>query len=143
VAARPSNGKPAVAALPADKPEAKILFQTYFKSVGPRTYAAQVKLAGNGNHFLVLTEGRRDDATGEVRKSRVFVFSEDFVAFFRQLQEIAQFIRGHPVSDEVKQKRQRYWARKNGDGGAAKGSPESPRPAPTPAAPPRPAARRR
>src|SRR4051812_35560996 len=41
---------------PAAKPEQEILFQNYFKSVGPRTYAAQVKKAGNGNHFLVLTE---------------------------------------------------------------------------------------
>ena len=47
------------------KPEPKILFQQFFKSVGPRTYAAQVKQAANGNHFLVLTEGKRDDKTNE------------------------------------------------------------------------------
>src|SRR4051812_21949153 len=70
---------------PAEKKEAKILFQQYFKSVGPRTYAAQIKEAGNGNHFLVLTEGKRDDATGEVRKTRLFVFSEDFTEVFRML----------------------------------------------------------
>ena len=52
------------------KPEPKILFQTYFKSVGPRTYAAQLKEAGNGNHFLVLTEGKRDDASGDVKRTR-------------------------------------------------------------------------
>src|ERR1700752_5232906 len=63
------------------KAEPKTLFQQYFKSVGPRTYAAQVKEAGNGNHFIVLTEGRRDEKTDEVKKLRLFVFSEDFDAF--------------------------------------------------------------
>jgi hypothetical protein len=97
------------------KPEAEILFQTYFKSVGPRTYAAQVKRAGNGNHFVVLTEGKRDDKTDEIRKTRLFVFSEDFTAFFKMLHEAAIFIRENPVPDDVKKKREQYWA-KNGDG---------------------------
>jgi hypothetical protein len=97
-----------------EKPEAKILFQKFFKSVGPRTYASQVKQAGNGNHFLVLTEGKRDDKTGEVRKTRVFVFGEDFSEFFRMLSETAQFIRANPVPAEIKKKRQRFWAKTNG-----------------------------
>ena len=59
------NGKPPKQ----DKPEDVVLFQKWFKSVGPRTYAAQVKRAGNGNHFLVLTEGKRDPQTNELRKS--------------------------------------------------------------------------
>lgn len=96
------------------KPVAEILYQKYFKSVGPRTYAAQVKKAGNGNHFLVLTEGKRDEKTDEVRKTRLFVFSEDFVEFFKMLHETAKFIREHPVPDDVKQKRQRFWQKKNG-----------------------------
>src|SRR5688572_13535174 len=42
------HGKPAAARKDA---EHEILFQKYFKSVNPqRTYAAQVKKAGNGNH---------------------------------------------------------------------------------------------
>jgi hypothetical protein len=45
---------------PANKPEPKILFQKFFKSLGPRTYAAQVKELANGNQMLVLTEGKRD-----------------------------------------------------------------------------------
>jgi len=98
---------------PGAKPEAEILFQKYFKSVGPRTYAAQLKQAGNGNHFLVFTEGKRDDKTGEVRKTRLFVFSEDFGQFFRMLHETAQFIRENPVPAEVKGKRERYWAKQN------------------------------
>src|SRR5947208_354484 len=81
-----SNAKPLATATRASaggtvagvKPEAKILFQKFFKSVGPRTYAAQIKEAHNGNHFLVLTEGKRDEATNEVRKTRIFIFSEDF-----------------------------------------------------------------
>ena len=94
-----------------DKPEHEILFQTYFKSVGPRTYAAQVKKASNDNHYLVLTEGKRDEKTGEVRKARLFVYSEDFIAFFRMLQETAQFIKANPVAEEVKQRRIKFWAR--------------------------------
>jgi hypothetical protein len=93
------------------KPEAEILFQKYFKSVGPRTYAAQLKQAGNGNHFLVFTEGKRDDKTGDIRKTKLFVFSEDFGEFFRMLHETARFIRENPVPDEVKKKRERFWAK--------------------------------
>jgi hypothetical protein len=98
------------------KPEPDVLFQSYFKSVGPRTYAAQVKRAGNGNHFLVLTEGKRDEKTDEVRKTRLFVFSEDFPAFFRLVQEAAVFIRANPVPEEVKQKRDRFWSKQKQPG---------------------------
>ena len=100
-----ASGKPKV--------EPKILFQSYFKSVGPRTYAAQVKEAGNGNHFLVLTEGKRDDASGDVKKTRLFVFSEDFAEFLDLVNEAAEFIRAHPVPDEVREKRQRFWTKRN------------------------------
>jgi hypothetical protein len=120
------------------KPEAKILFQKYFKSVGPRTYAAQVKEAGNGNHFLVLTEGKRDPETGEVKKTRVFVYSEDFPSYFRMLHETAQFIKAHPVSEEIKIKRQRYWAKKEAET-AATARTAAPRAAVAPATPVRPA----
>ena len=91
------------------KQEPKILFQTYFKSVGPRTYAAQLKQAGNGNHFLVFTEGKRDEKTGELRKVSLFLFSEDFDNFFKLMRETEQFTRAHPVPDEVRQKRQKFW----------------------------------
>lgn len=94
------------------KQESDILFQTYFKSVGPRTYAAQVKRAGNGNHFVVLTEGKRDENSDEVRKTRLYVFSEDFSAFFKMLQETAVFIRANPLPEEIKQKRANYWKKK-------------------------------
>jgi len=99
---------------PPSKPEAEILFQKYFKSVGPRTYAAQVKKAGNGNHFVVLTEGKRDEKTDEVRKTRVFVFSEDFAEFFKMLHEVAVFVREHPVPEDVKRKREKFWSKQNG-----------------------------
>ena len=111
---------PSPAASP--KPEAEILFQKYFKSVGPRTYAAQVKKAGNGNHFVVLTEGKRDEKTDEVRKTRLFVFSEDFGEFFKMLHETAVFIRENPVPEEVKQKREKFWARQR-DGGKSAAEP--------------------
>src|SRR3954463_10491879 len=97
---------------PGNDAEHEILFQQYFKSVGPRTYAAQVKRAGNGNHFLVLTEGKRDEKTDESRKTRLSFCSEDFIPMFKMLQDAAQFIRANPVSDEVKKKRERYWAKK-------------------------------
>jgi hypothetical protein len=101
------------AAANAGKPEHEVLFQKYFKSVGPRTYAVQVKKAGNGNHFLVMTEGKRDERTGELRKTRLFLFSEDFVEFFRMLHETAQFIRQNPVPEKVKARREKFWAKKN------------------------------
>lgn len=94
------------------KEEPKILFQQFFKSVGPRTYAAQVKEANNGNHFLVLTEGKRDEKTGEVRKTRLFVYSEDFVAFFRLMQDTAHHIKDHPLDPKIKAKRDRFWAKR-------------------------------
>lgn len=88
-----------------------ILFQTYFKSVGPRTFAAQMKRAGNGNHYLVFTEGKRDKETNEVRKTSLYVFSEDFVEFFKMLKETAEHVRAHPVPAEVAAKRQQVWKR--------------------------------
>ena len=111
------NGKPA-----GGESQHEILFQKYFKSVNPqRTYAAQVKRANNDNHYLILTEGRRDDATGEVRKTRLFIYSEDFPEFFRMLQETAHFVRANPVPEEVKKKRRQYWAKKERE---AKTAPE-------------------
>jgi hypothetical protein len=93
------------------KPEPPILFQHYFKSAGPRTYAAQVKEASNGNHFLVITDGKRDPKTDEVRKSRIFVFAEDFPAFFRMLHETAQFIKANPVPDSVRRRHEAWLAK--------------------------------
>jgi hypothetical protein len=102
----------------------EILFQKYFKSVNPqRTYAAQVKRASNDNHYLILTEGKRDDATGEVRKTRLFIYSEDFPEFFRMLQDTAHFVRDNPVPEEVKKRRKQFWAKKEREG---KASPEPP-----------------
>lgn len=108
-------GARAVSNGPASRAEHDILFQKYFKSVGPRTYAAQLKRASNGNHYLVLTEGKRDESSGEVRKTRLFFFSEDFVELFKMLQATAQFIKANPVPDEVKKKRDRYWAKKGSE----------------------------
>jgi hypothetical protein len=99
-----SNSQP-----PAQKPEARILFQRYFKSVGPRTYVAQVKEASNGNHFMVLTEGKRDRKTDDVRKTRLFVFSEDFEPFLKMLAEAGAFIKANPVPREVAQRQKKYW----------------------------------
>jgi hypothetical protein len=104
----PANGNSKVNG----KPEPKVLFQKFFKSIGPRTYATQIKELSNGNHLLVITEGKRDEETGEVRKTRVFVYGEDFTAFFRLLHETAAFIRANPLSEEVRRKRDRFWAKK-------------------------------
>jgi hypothetical protein len=126
-AASPRNGSPASAARSAGpKPEHEILFQQYFKSVNPaKTYAAQLKRAGNGNHYLVLTEGKRDESTGEVRKTRVFIYSEDFKEYFKMLQAAAVFIRNNPVPDEVKRKRNRFWAKQAAEPPAPKSDPDA------------------
>jgi hypothetical protein len=79
-----------------DRPEQKILFQKFFKAGQNRTYAAQVKETSGGQPFLVITDGRRDKE-GELRKSYVYVFSENFAEFFRMLQETAQYIKAHPA----------------------------------------------
>ena len=113
----PKSARPAKPASGADH---EILFQQFFKSVGPRTYAAQVKRANNGNHYLVLTEGKRDDATGEVRKTRLFLFSEDFVAFFKLMKGAAEFIKAHPVPADVKTKRDRFCAKQAAEARPAK-----------------------
>lgn len=110
----PSRASSPSASASASRPEPKILFQTFVKSVGPRTYVSQVKESSNGNHFLVLTEGKRDEKTDEVRKTRLFIFSEDFGPFFRMLHETAQFIKANPVPEEVRKKRQAYWSRQAG-----------------------------
>ena len=103
-AKKPPAEKPA-------RPEPEVLFQSYFKSAEARTYAAQVKRASKGNHFLVLTEGKRDPKTDELRKSWVMVWADDFPAFFRMLQETAQFIKANPVPEEVRQSRAKWLAR--------------------------------
>lgn len=108
---RPATRRRPPAAPRGEKQPDPILFQTYFKSVGPRTYAAQMKRAGNGNHYLVFTEGRRDKETNEVRKTSLFVFSEDFVSFFKMLKETAEFVRAHPVPADVSARRQKFWKR--------------------------------
>ena len=97
------------------KPEPVILFQQFFKSVGPRTYAAQVKRAANGNHFLVLTEGKRDEKTNELRKSRLFIYSEDFSAFYKLIKASAEFVVANPVPDAVKAKRAKVWSKGNAE----------------------------
>ena len=95
------------------KAEPKIIHQTFFKSVGPRTYAAQIKEIANGNHLLVLTEGKRDDKTNEVRKTRLFVYAEDFPELFKMLDDARSFIDAHPVSKAAQAKRQKFWERHN------------------------------
>jgi Protein of unknown function (DUF3276) len=104
---------------PPQKPEAKVLFQKFFHSIGPRTYAAQVKELGNGNHLLVLTEGKRDADSGEVRKTRLLIFGEDLTSFFKLLSDTAAFIRANPLSEEIRDKRRRMWAKRNRESRAA------------------------
>lgn len=108
----------------------EILFQTYFKSVNPRrTYAAQVKRAANQNQYLVLTEGKRDDKTDELRLARLFLYSEDFAEFFRLMKAVAEFIKAHPVPDEVKQRREKFWAKGGPDAKKDNGARRAPAPA--------------
>ena len=95
--------------------QTEILFQKYFKSVGQRTYAAQVSRARNDNQFITLIEGRRDKETGEVKKSKLLVFSEDFDEFFKLLQDISGWIKQHPLPQDFQEKRKRFWATKKAE----------------------------
>lgn len=111
--ATPSPTKPVAPAKPVDnvpeKPEHAMLFQQYFKSVGTRTYVAQLKVATNGNHYLVLTEASRVKGTDEVRKTRIFIYSEDFKAFFDLLSAAQKFISRNPVPSDVAAKQSAFW----------------------------------
>src|SRR5688500_7210389 len=82
--AAPASSRTSAAAAAAAK-EPKTLFQKYFKSVGSRSYAAHLKENDKGNQFLVLTESKRDASSGETKKSKVFIYSEDFAQYFRML----------------------------------------------------------
>ena len=112
--AKPSTSRPSAPATPSAKPQAarasaakgdhKILFQKYFKSIGPRTYAVQIKESNNGNHYIVLTEGKRDLVTSEIRKNRLFIYSE---ALCRLLPDVVHetdpsSLRPTPVSEQIK-----------------------------------------
>jgi len=97
----------------ADKPEHAILFQKYFKSVGTRTYVAQLKVATNGNHYLVLTEASRIKGTDDIRKTRVFIYSEDFKAFFQLIAESQGYIATNPVPADIAQERATFWRKVN------------------------------
>jgi hypothetical protein len=112
--------RPAAAVASAPGPEKKppeILYQKYFKSAGPRTYAVQVSRARNDNQFITLIEGRRDPETNEVRKTRLLVFSEDYVEFFHLMHEVAVWVREHPLPEDFRERRRQYWSKKNKTGG--------------------------
>lgn len=108
---RTSSPKPAAqpSSQSAEKPEHGMLFQEYFKSVGTRTYVAQLKVATNGNHYLVLTEANRAKGAEEVRKTRIFIYSEDFKAFFDLVSSAQKFITANPVPADVAGKQAAYW----------------------------------
>jgi hypothetical protein len=72
----------------------------------------------------VLTEGKRDEKTGELRKTRLFIFSEDFPAFFRMLHETAQYLKANPIPEEMKRRRQRYWEKQAKEAEQTKRSPD-------------------
>ena len=63
----------------------------------------------------MLTEGRRDRNTGELRKIKFLVWSEDFRAFFDLLRETAGFIKANPVPEEVRTRQAKRWAREEKD----------------------------
>jgi len=97
----PTGGKPGrrSGVRPPDGPPRSpdpILFQTYVKGEGGRTYAAQLKRSAAGRRYLILTEGERDPRTGELRKSNVSVPDADLAAFFHLLREMAQHLKSAP-----------------------------------------------
>jgi uncharacterized protein DUF3276 len=106
-----ANAAPALRSQPQtnQKSPPKVLFQTNFKSVGPRSYSAQVKEASNGNQFLVLSETKPARDSGELRSTSVYVFSEDFDAFWNLLRDAARFIKDHPMPEEKRKQRDAYW----------------------------------
>jgi hypothetical protein len=98
-----------------DRKPDPILFQQWFRSMGPRVYAAQIKRAGNGNQYLVLTESKRDDAGVEPRKTRVYLYGEDFAAFFSMMRALAGWMKEHPLDSQFLARRKAFWSRKADD----------------------------
>jgi hypothetical protein len=82
----------------------------------------------------VVSEPVTDYTSGDVWKTRLFIYSEDFGEFFKLLQATAVFIRANPVPDEVKKKRTRFWAKKAAESATQPktdpNGPTSPQPAP-------------
>lgn len=110
--------------LPSTDPET--LFQAYFKSIGPRRYAAQLQRASNGNHYLVLTESKPDKETKELRRTKLYIYSEDFDAFFNLMRHAFHGTKEHPVPANIAAKQQAYW--KNPRGNKKRGGPPRSRP---------------
>jgi Protein of unknown function (DUF3276) len=104
----PSSSRGGTGKRPPGPPD-PILFQQWFRSVGPRTYAAQIKKARNQNQYLVLTEGKRDGKTNDVRKISLYVYSEDFPEFLRLLDEVRQYIQANPMPEHLSRKRLEFW----------------------------------
>ena len=55
---------------------------------------------------------KRDEKTDEIRKTKLFVFSEDFAEFFKMIDETRKFIQANPVPPEVRKRREKVWAKK-------------------------------
>jgi Protein of unknown function (DUF3276) len=101
--------RPTAATPPAQKTPPRVLFRRDFKSVGPRSYGAEVKEASNGNHFLVLSETKPAKDTGEMRQHSIFIFSEDFDAYWNLLRDAARFIKDNPMPEAKRRERQAFW----------------------------------
>jgi hypothetical protein len=65
-----------------------------------------------------------------VRKTRIFVYGEDFDSFIDLLRHAAVWIKQHPVSDEFKQKRRQFWQKRQ-RGASDRASPARGEPAAT------------
>ena len=68
-----------------------------------------MKEAGNGNHFILITEGIRDKKTGELRKTKLILFSEDFESFFNMIADTTKYVRAHPVPKEIAERQAKMW----------------------------------
>ncbi len=77
--------------------QGEVLKTWVFDSVGPRKYALQLRRASNGNPCLWLVEGV-PQGDGAFRKFNITVWSEDFEALFRTLDEVRAFIRDHAIT---------------------------------------------
>ena len=62
---------------------------------------------------MVLTEGKRDPATGAVKKISLYIYSEDFVEYFNLLKATAEFVKANPVPGAIQRRQAAYWKRQN------------------------------
>jgi hypothetical protein len=77
-------------------PKREVVKTWAFDSVGDRKYALQIQRASNGNPCMRLVEGVPQD-DGTFRKFSLTIWSEDWPALFRTLEELRAYVEANDI----------------------------------------------